>query len=325
MKIKVGFDAGASRIKIAFINPKTGEEIVKEFPHRVLLNASTSNASDGALIQIKDGKLRRVGSTEGKSSRVDRKVNYKHLEEVILYVAYIVKKELNIADTYISLELNTLLPPKQFLTNGKEYKEKIEAFGTITGRVNEIDEIQAIISKNSVKLCCEGATLLNALDIDKLLGEDVNTNKLTLIDAGSSTVDLVALEKRGGQWVVINAITLDNVGGAYMLDAISKELEKKYTGQDFPSDRLEKDMYYQLRNDSEVYKVLDVVHYADDVVESMEEELEQFHKAGLAIITGGAAELFNESKVFRKIVPNSILVPENLRTFGNAIGALRYN
>lgn len=310
MKIKIGADFGASRIKIAFKN-REGKLVKKTFANRYL--EGSSNSSSGFEV-IRDGEIVRIAGTKGKSNRVDVKLNYQHLEEILLVIGYIVREEFKEGDKYISLELETLLPPRQFQSIEEEFKAKLKAFSTIKGKVEGVD-LEVIVDKVSVN--CEGVALLDALNMDEF-AEGVD--RVFLIDAGSSTVDWVDFEREDGEWSIVDADTLMEVGGATMLSAIASALEKEHPGNQFDSDVLEKKMTYLVGD--EQFNVIDVVDFADKVVAGMKPELERAYKGGKVVVTGGAAELLMANSVFKEIFPKAILVEEDIRSFGNAVGAL---
>ena len=310
MKIKIGVDFGASRVKVAFKN-RQGELVKKTFANRYY--EGNSNSSSGYLVE-RNGEIVRIAGTKGKSNRVDVKLNYQHLEEILLVVGYLVREEYKEGDKYISLEIETLLPPRQFQTIDEEFKDKLKAYGTIKGKVEGV-QLEVIVDKVSVN--CEGVALLDALDMNEFAG---GIDRVFLVDAGSSTVDWVDFEREDGAWGIVDADTLMDVGGATMIAAIASALEKEYPGEKFDADILEKKMHYLLGD--EQYNLIDVVDYADKVVASMKPELERAYKGGKVVVTGGAAELLMASSKFKEIFPRAILVEEDIRSFGNAVGAL---
>lgn len=310
MKIKIGADFGASRVKIAFKN-RAGELVKKTFANRYF--EGNSNSSSGYLVE-RNNEIVRIAGTKGKSNRVDVKLNYQHLEEILLVVGYLIREEFKEGDKYISLEIETLLPPRQFQNIDDEFKAKLKAFGTIKGKVEGV-ELEVIVDKVSVN--CEGVALLDALDMNEFAG---GVDRVFLVDAGSSTVDWVDFEREEGEWAIVDADTLMDVGGATMISAIASALEKKYPGEKYDADVLEKKMHYLVGD--EQFALIDVVDYADKVVSSMQPELERAYKGGKVVVTGGAAELLMANSEFKKIFPKAILVEEDIRSFGNAVGAL---
>ena len=310
MKIKIGADFGASRVKIAFKN-KEGKLVKKTFANRYL--EGSSNSSSGYLVE-RNSEIVRIAGTKGKSNRVDVKLNYQHLEEILLVIGYLIREEFKQGDKYVSLALETLLPPRQFQSIEEEFKAKLKAFGTIKGKVEGF-ELEVII--DNVSANCEGVALLDALDMDEFAG---NVDRVFLVDAGSSTVDWVDFEREDGEWGIVDADTLMEVGGATIISAIAGSLEKEYPGEKFDADVLEKKMTY-LVGDKQ-FNVIDVVDYADKVVTAMKPELERAYKGGKVVVTGGAAELLMANSRFKEIFPTAILVEEDIRSFGNAVGAL---
>ena len=314
MRLKVGIDFGASRIKVSF-KDKNGKIINVQFPNRFLVGENNTSTSGTIVVRTDVERTNRVGSTNGTANMEKVKLNYSYLDDIILVVAKKMKDALK-ADKYITLDIETLLPPEQYLSITDAFKDKIKAFGKITGTVMG-DEI--VVEIGEVGVSCEGVALLNSVDLNALCGE---VEKCLLVDAGSSTVDFVAIEKVDGAWEIVDAGTDDKVGGSVVLGEIAAGLRKKYPTQKFEYDKLEKDMYYLIGEEKHLIK--DDISFADDKIEGLSKAFNKYYIGGKVLVSGGAGELLMESTMFMSIIPQGVkpvLVPESARTFGNSLGA----
>jgi len=310
MQNKIGLDLGASRVK-GSIYDQAGA--VKNFNISNRVNVDDSIGSSGYIVEY-NNHTKRVGASSGIPNMQPLKLRYSHLEEIILAVGYEMKQILGIKEADITINIETLLPPKQFFSNGKDFKKRIADIGTINGLVNG----QAItVNIETVNVNCEGVALLKTLDFNTL---SANVKRVLLIDVGSSTIDLVEVIKEDDIWKIGKVDTIE-FGGTRMCKAIEKSLANKYKSQ-FPYDVLEKEMSYTF--EGKVFSILDEAECLNSIVEEFVVQLNQFadHRQYKVILAGDGSELLYSNKKMKEFIPTAHLLDANVRLYGNSIGAL---
>lgn len=315
MNKKISIDFGGSRIKATF-QDKTGKLINIQFSNRYDEELDSA-ATGGIFVEREDGVVR-LGGTEGTPNREILKINYEHVDNIILACVGRMREELKSTDKHFTLDIETLLPPEQFFADGDEFQELIKKIGKITGKV---DGVELTVEIGKVGLNCEGVALLNSVDISGMCGE---IEKCLLIDAGSSTMDFVSLVKVNGQWDIVGAETNAKVGGGAIIKAIQKKLRKitEFKGVELDFNLLEKEMGFWVGETKHLVK--DYIEYADETIAPVQKDLRRLYKGGKVLVSGGAAELLMESDKFKEIIPQGVkpvIVPEDIRTFGNSVGA----
>lgn len=304
--LKVGLDLGASSIKVSYFNG----ECIKDFSFPNRVDSDIENG-DGTLVVIGDEALR-VGGVGGVSNANPKKVNYKNLKHIMLYVTYRLKEELKFKEDGILLDINTCLPPRQFKESKEEYKELISSLSS-KGTVGK-DTIELKIK--SVKVGAEGVVLLKSFNLDSIAEDMI---KIMLLDVGSSTTDIVLLEKLGSTWKIKNASTSEAAGSSMCKD-ISKHLNATSKG-DYKWDNLELLGKYQLDQ-----KVTPITEHADKIDATVKKLLSDIEKVGtfaeyMPVLAGQGSKLLSKNKLFNKST-SSIVVDSVNQQYGNSRGCL---
>lgn len=311
MSLKIGLDLGASRIKVSLINQK-GDLLNFFIPNRV--NVRDSVGGSGYIVEY-NNKIKRIGAINGTPNMQRLKIHYQHLEDILLAVAYRIKKEMGSQkDQALTLFIETLLPPKQFFAYGKEFKKKIADIGVVEGVVNG-ENVRLVIE--DVNVNCEGVALLNTLDFNDLSEE---VNQVLVIDVGSSTIDLVEVWKEENTWQ-IGAVDSIEFGGTEMCKQIEKTLISKYKVP-FKYDLLEKTMTYTF--EQKEHSILEEADCLDEIVEEFKVRLNQFvdHRQYKVILAGDGSELLYANKNMQEFIPNATVLDKEARLYGNSMGAL---
>lgn len=306
--IEVGLDFGASRIKVSFYNKKVVEDFY--FPNRV---SEGEIVTDGVKVII-DGKSVVVGTIGGQSNSINKKINYKNLAQIVLTVAYEIKKRLELLEDTINLQINTVLPPKEFKESREEFKALIKEVSG-TKAIVEGEELTVII--DDVKVGAEGVALLGVCDIEN------SSDKLTqvlLLDIGSSTTDIVILSKNDTIWSIKDATT-SYIAGRKFCEAIETKLNAG-TGCSFEWFDLEREQSYQL--DGEMHKLIKQISGTDKVVQELIKELDLIGniRQYKVILAGAGSRLLKESEVFKAYTKFSC-IDDSLLDYGNSRGALK--
>lgn len=310
--MKIGLDLGASRIKVSFMNNK---EEVKNFFISNRIDPGNKLGTSGYLVKYND-TFNRVGASTGYSNMAPNKIDLANLEEMILAVGYQIMKLTEQKDTTITLEVEALLPPKQFMNHGDAFKVKLAKLGVLQGEVNGTS-IKVVIS--NVNVNCEGVALLNILDFNVL---STAVNKVLLMDVGSSTTDLVTILKDGGVWQIGDADTID-IGGAKMCEAIAKKISSEH-GTSFEYEDLEKNMSYSFENKE--YSIFDKADCLDAIVGEISNKVRKFvrdPRQYTVILAGDGSELLYSNKKMQEFIPDAAMLDEETRLYGNSIGALK--
>ena len=304
--LKVGFDFGASRVKASFQKGTEINDIC--FPNRVDADVD----ANGIKVTIDDTTLV-VGTISGYSNSINKKINYRNVEHIIMAVAYKIKEELEILDDIIKLDINTVLPPTEFKESKDKYKELIKAVSGTKATVNGVTFTLVI---DNVKVGAEGVALLNSYNLDRAAKD---LNKVLLLDVGSSTTDIVILVK-DGTWKIKDATSSRSAGSA-ICKAIQTRLNSG-TGLSYTWDDLEREQSYQL--DGEKHDIIKHINDADNVVEALISDLSRIDNVRQykVILAGAGSRLLKESDLFKKYTKFAC-VDDNLLDFGNSRGALK--
>lgn len=309
--VKVGIDFGASRIKYTYKAYENAELIDRVFPNRY---AAGINNLNGAEVIRKD-YIVKIGCTGGVSNIEGVKTNYKYLDDIILVIAKQIKDNINSLEGDVELDIRTVLPPAQYLTVADSFKKRILEYDTYSGIV---DNKETTVKIANVSVGCEGVAVLNAMDIDNLCKLD----RCLLLDVGSSTIDFISLERDGDEWEIIDANTVNNVGGSLIVQDIAGYLQAKYPNTEFSADELENKMYYYLG--AEKHSVIKDVDAAKHRIEILNKAFNKYYRGGDVFIGGGAGKLLASSETFKKLIPYGAeprLLSDELRVFGNSRGA----
>lgn len=304
--LKVGLDLGASSIKVSYFNG----EVIKDFSFPNRVDSDIENG-DGTLVTIGDESLK-VGGVGGVSNANPKKVNYKNLKHIMLYVSYRLKEELKFKEDGVMLDINTCLPPKQFKESKEEYKDLISGVGS-KGTVGK-DAVELRVK--SVKVGAEGVVLLKSFNLDSVAEDMI---KIMLLDIGSSTTDIVLLEKLGATWKIRNAATSEAAGSSMCRD-IEKHLNAT-TSANYKWDNLELIGKYQLDQ-----KVTHITEHADKIDATVKKLLNDIDKVGtfaeyMPVLAGQGSKLLSKNKLFNTTT-NSIVVDAVNQQFGNSRGCL---
>lgn len=306
--IKVGLDFGASRIKYVYMGK---DNILK---NGIILNRymlGENNANTGYKV-VREDHINRIGVVDGIPNIQKNKIYYEYLDDIILATCKDVKDNAR-NNRELNLVINALLPPTQFIEDYEKFQEKLLSFNQMSGQVNN-DYIKVNIKE--VGICCEGVSLLVAMDMYNICP----TEKALLIDAGSSTTDIVQLECSNGHWNVINAYTIDTVAGSIIIQDIATELKKEFSNAYINAAELERTMYFYAGLDK--HRVIDYVEYAAPRIQQLQKIFNDYYRGGAVLISGGAGELLMASNTFKSLCSvEPILLSEDLRIYGNARGA----
>lgn len=312
MATKVGIDFGAGRVKYSYKIYENSNVIDRVFPNRYIVGNNNSNGVE----VVRDDYIVKIGCTGGVNNLENVKTNYKYLDDIILVVAQNIKDNVKSIEDTVELNISTVLPPAQYLTVADAFKAKIMGYETYSGVVNG-KKITTKIA--NVTVGCEAVAILNAMDIDKVCELD----RCLLADVGSSTIDFVNLERDGDAWEIIDANTVNNVGGALIVQDITDYLKNKYPTMEFVADEIESKMFYYIG--TEKHQVIDDVNAAKHRIEILDKAFRRYYKGGEVIIGGGAGKLLASSEAFKALLPagvKPIMLSDELRTFGNSRGAL---
>lgn len=307
--VDIGLDIGASSVKISFYNR---DKIIVDldFSNSVDPNLITG---DGTIVTVDDVSIK-LDSTSGNSNSVDKKINYEYFDNIIFNVAHQVKKALNIKGD-IRLNVSTCLPPEQYREFKEDYKELIAGVDGKTGTVGN-EEFTLYIG--DVKCGAEGIMLLKSFDLD---GAAKDIIRAMLIDMGSSTADIVLLEKHRDTWRVKNARTSEYASRKMCQDIVrginadNKKANVKW--QD-----LDRGAKYQLKG-----KVYSIVDRANDVDETVKGLIADVNRVGSfeenkIILCGQGSDILANNDLFKNTA-DFIQVDEINKKFGNSRGCLK--
>lgn len=310
--VKIGLDLGASRVKASYTDKKGKiQDII--FPNRI--DRNTEMAKSGIKVECEDNACM-IGAISGFSNLRKKKINYSNINEILFAVAYYLKNELQIMDDEISLHINTILPPQQFMETRKEFRKVLSE---VNGKKGTVAEQEFKLHIDKVLVGCEGVALLNILDIETL---SADATRILLFDVGSSTIDVIALAKIDNAWHIEVAKTFEQ-GGSHMCDLIATKLNGDNPGLSFEADIIERQMHYQL--DGEIHALKEQVEAIDPLVDELLTFVDGIGNARMykAVLAGGASRILKENEKFKAAIKNFSCVPENLLDCGNSRGALQ--
>lgn len=308
-EIKAGVDIGASSVKVSFFD-KNDKIRDFSFYNRVDVNVETG---DGTTVEVGE-EILKVGSIGGVSNSNPKKVNYRNLKHIMFKMAQEIKKELGLKGD-VKLNINTCLPPKQFQASKENYKELLRSVDGVKGKVE--DEEFGIFVED-IKCGAEGIMLLKSFDLDSIASGLI---KVMLLDIGSSTTDIILLEKSGDVWKIKNAITSE-MAGANMCKDIEMHLNStekaNYDWQD-----LERLGRYQ--KDGEIKDITELADAANRTVKGL---LSDIDKTGTfteykPVLAGQGAKILSKNRLFQQATGGFILVDEANQKYGNSRGCLK--
>lgn len=309
---EIGADFGASSIKISYMQDSIVEDFL--FPNRI--NVKVDVAS-GTLVETSDGSVR-VGSAGGFSNSTAKKINYRYFKEILLTVAHTLKHKLNLDTNEITLLVKTCLPPTQFLESKEQYKQKVKDLSGSTGVVAG-EEIKVNIA--DVTCGAEGVMLLRSFNINKLAAKLKN---VLLIDIGSSTSDIIALEydEETGKWKILKAITSE-FAGEQMAKDITVALNGDGTGLSYKWEVLERTGEYQL--DGAMHPITEQADAIDSTVKGLFSDIEKITslRANKVILAGQGSSILAENSLFKEQCKNFAVVDDVNKIFGNSRGCLK--
>lgn len=310
--IKIGLDLGASRVKASYLdNTGATKDII--FPNRI--DPNVEMAKSGIKVECENTACM-IGSISGFSNLRKKKINYSNITEIVFAVAYQLKKALNLDANDMTLHINTVLPPQQFMETRKEFKKILS---DIDGKKATVSDTEITLHIDKVLVGCEGVALLNILDIDTLSSD---ATQVLLLDLGSSTIDTIVLSKENNAWNVENAQTFSK-GGRHMCDDIATVLNSTYPGLTYEGDKVERHMHFQL--DGERHELKEHIDAIDPIVEELLTFLDTIGNVRMykVILAGGASRLLKDNPMFKDVIKNFTIVPEHLLDCGNSRGALQ--
>lgn len=308
LNVKVGIDFGASRIKVSYKDAGDIKEF--QFPNR--FNFDTALKTSGYLVDCEDGSII-VGCLNGVSNLKKRKVNYDYITEILHVVVYELKRAFDVED--ISLSIITVLPPQQYKETRAQFKEIIQS---ANGTVRTVEGVKTTVNIDKVGVGCEGVVLLKTFNLDNTTD---NAENVLVIDAGSSTTDIVVLEKQGTVWKVKDALTMEQ-GGNHICKAIAQHINSTETGLSYDGDDLERKMKYQL--DGEMHQITEHIECADDYIKTLFAHLSKIDniRQYKVILAGGTSRLVKENSLFNKTIKGYSCIKDDLLDYGNSRGAL---
>lgn len=309
LNVKVGIDFGASRIKVSY---KDAQGNIKEFQFPNRFKHDTAIRTSGYVVSSEEDSII-VGCLNGVSNLKKRKVNYEHITEILHVIVYELKKAFNVED--VSLTIITILPPQQYKETRTQFKEIIQSANET---VRTVEGVKTTVNIEKVGVGCEGVTLLKTFNLDNSVGSAEN---ILLIDVGSSTTDIVILEKHDSVWKVQDALTYEQ-GGNHICKAIAQHINSTETGLSYDGDDLERRMKYQL--DGEMHSIIKHIECADTYVKDLLSYLSKIDnvKQYRVVLAGGASRLIKENEVFNKRVKGYVCIKDDLLDYGNSRGAL---
>lgn len=306
--IPVGIDFGASRIKVSY-KDKVGNIKDFQFPNKFKFE---NVISTGYVVENEAEKFV-IGCYDGISNLRKRKVNYDYLTEILHIINVEIRNDFNGEE--IKLNINTVLPPDQL-------KESKQAFRELLLQANEtemvINKVHSKLKIEDIKVGCEGIMVLKTFNLNSIIGKADN---VLLIDVGSSTTDVIILNKINSVWQVQDGFTYEQ-GGSHICKSIAHYINSKESGLSYDSDKLERAMSYQL--DGEVYSIVEHIECADEYVKGLLTVLSKIDniRQYRIVLAGGASRLLRENELFNQRVKGYISVKEELLDYGNSRGAL---
>lgn len=307
--VDIGLDIGASSIKISFYN-RDGVIIDLDFSNSVDTNLLTGN---GTMVTVDDVSIK-LDSTSGNSNSVDKKINYEYMDNIIFNVAHQVKKILNIEGD-IKLNISTCLPPEQYREFKDDYKQLISS---VNGKKGVVCNDEFTLYIGNVKCSAEGVMLLKSFDINAVAKDIIG---VMLIDVGSSTSDIVLLDKHRDTWRVKSARTSE-YASRKMCQDIARGVNSDNKKANIKWQALDRGAKYQLKG-----KVYSIVDRANDVDETVRGLIADVNRVGSfeenkIILCGQGSDILANNDLFKNTA-DFIQVDEINKKFGNSRGCLK--
>lgn len=309
--IKVGLDLGASRVKFSYMK---GKEIFDGCFNNMV---DKSAAANGYKVTINDETIT-VGTVSGYSNSVVKKINYKNIPHILFAVAHMIRKELELAEDLIQLEINTVLPPQEFKENREEYKELIRS---VDGTKGTVDKDTFTLKITTVKVGAECVTLPLSCSIDKF---SKDLTRLVLVDVGASTTDLAILVKDGDAWKIKDATSV-YIAGKKLCNSIATTLNSNGTGLSYTGEEIEAMQGYELDGKKHTLESVCDGEATNQIVEAMTSEIGNWLgniRQYKVILAGGGSRVLKYNKKFQEYSKFDCL-DDLLLDYGNSRGALK--
>ena len=309
---EIGLDLGNILNKGALIKD-SGEVVLKKFPNKV---TSEKTINPRAIKLEKDGKVLYFGV--GNLNNNSQKYNREYLEEQALVMI----NELLPSEEYVVVDLKVGLPPQQYLSDKalEEFKNKFTLNEEIECRINnEYKKIKI----NSVTVFMEGYSAFKAIEAQDLLG--TSKKRILGIDVGGGTTDVCDYEfyYEDDCFYPNQPITI-STGIVDITKAIATAINDKHTDT-VTADQVE----YAIKNNLELiedtYRIDDYKYAIEHLVNNMTNQIKDIYKIQsfeLVQILGLGGGFDNFNKLTNNVINNNIVVSDELKTFGNAIGYL---
>lgn len=310
--IKLGLDIGACRVKVSY--QVSEQDPIQNIVFLNTIDRSIKDHKTGTKVTYNNDTIL-IGALSGYSNIKPKKMNYDALIQIVFTAVYKVYSQINNFDAQV--EIYTMLPPNQYLESADNFRDLIRNFN---GQTANVDGTIMTLNISNVYVDCEGVVLLNCFDILEI---DDGVDQFLLIDVGSSTTDLVILERIDDGCALIDAITF-STGGKIMCNKVEHYLNNKFAGAAFETDKIERRLGYQY--DGKMHKIDTVQEVYDSVIA----ELLDFIKRTIndvrmykVILAGGASYMLKINDQFKNAIKNFTILDDNLLTFGNSIGVLK--
>lgn len=309
---ELGIDLGNIVNKGAMIN-ESGEVILKKFANKV---TSRKTANPKALKLERNGEVLFFGV--GDLNNISKKYDRKYLEEQVL----VMTNELLPNEEYVIIDLKLGLPPEQYFSDVavEKFKNKFKTNEDIEFRINDKYKKVRI---NSVTVFMEGYSAFKAIESQRLLGK--SKKRILSCDLGGGTLDVCDYEfDYDDECFYPNEPLTIECGIVNMTKAIATAINDKNTDT-VTAEQVE----YAIRNNldliEDTYKIDDykkaINHLTNDIITKINDfyKIQSFELVQILGLGGG---FDNFNKLTNNAINNDILVSDELKQFGNAIGYL---
>lgn len=309
---EVAIDLGNIEVKGAIMTDNE-EIILKRFANKV---TSRKTANPRAIKLEKNGEVLffGVGDLNNKSKKYDRA----YLEEQVLVMI----NELLPNEEYVVIDLKLGLPPQQYFSDVAldKFKSKFTLDKDIEFRVNsEYKKVKI----NSIKVYMEGYSAFKAIETQGLLGK--SKKRILGIDLGGGTLDVCDYEfdYEDNCFYPNEPMTIEN-GIVDMTKAIATAINDKNTDT-VTAEQVE----YAIRNNldliEDTYKLDDykkaINHITNDIITKIQ-DFYGIQSFDLVQVLGLGGGFNNFNKLTDNAIENDIVVSDELKKYGNAIGFL---
>ena len=312
---KIGLDLGNILNKGTLIED-SGEVVLRRFANKI---TSEKTINPRAIKLERNGRVLHfgVGDLNNNSQKYDRE----YLEEQAL----IMINELLPNEEYVVVDLKVGLPPTQYFSDQavELFKNKFTTGEEIECRINNNYKK---IKINSITVYMEGYSAFKAVEAQGLLGD--SKQRILGLDIGGGTTDICdyTFDYEDNCFYPNKPVTIP-IGIVNITKAIANAINDN-NADTVTQDQVE----YTIKNNLELientYKIDDykysIDHLVNDMIRQIKEEykIQSFETVQILGLGGG----FNN---FNKLTNNSIsnnknniVVSDELKQFGNAIGYL---